>query len=589
MRRALCWTTPCWLSYCRFRVGTNRAERLEAKLASLESAAKGRAIGRRQRLDAGQRRAGPDDDRPGLALFYGGLVRRKNVLGTMMHSFILMAVVTVIWAVVGYSLAFGGVIPFIGDFQFAFLDGVGSAPNPDYAGTIPQQTFMVYQLMFAIITPALISGAFAERMKFSAMLLFTMLWTMMVYFPMAHMVWGKGGLLNAFLGGKIPLFRFCRGHRRSHHLAASRPWSARSIWASASGFPSEPMKPHNLVISFIGACLLWVGWFGFNAGSALAASGLATSAFVATHFGAAAATLGMAGCGMAENGKPSILGGISGCVAGLVAITPASGFVKPFPALLIGFAAGVFCYFMVTSVKASSATTTLWMHSVSTARAERSGAILTGVFATNAVNDGLKDSAGKVLPSGLVDGNAAQVLNQCVGVLISWVLAIVGTLVILKIVDAVDWSARAPQSRRSKVWISACTVKKAIQLRRLVHGDSHNEKNRSDHPALQARRSEGSPEEHRRRWDDHHRSARSRPPKRPQRGLSRAGIRSGHAAESESWNWWFRTTASMRSSARLSQPRAPAKSATARSSSTMCSKPSESETTRRARPRFKTC
>ena len=239
---------------------------------------------------------------PGLALFYGGLVRRKNVLGTMMHSFILMAVVTVIWAVAGYSLAFGGSSPYVGNFQFAFLDGVGAAPNADYAGTIPHATFMVYQLMFAIITPALISGAFAERMKFSAMLLFTILWTLVVYFPMAHMVWGKGGLLNAFSGGSIPCFDFAGG--TVVHITSGVSALVCAIYLGKRiGFPSNAMKPHNLVISTIGAALLWVGWFGFNAGSALAANGLATSAFVATHFGAAAATLAWMAVGMDGRGQ----------------------------------------------------------------------------------------------------------------------------------------------------------------------------------------------------------------------------------------------------------------------------------------------
>ena len=248
---------------------------------------------------------------PGLALFYGGLVRRKNVLGAMMHSFILMAVVTVIWALVGYSLAFGGSSAVVGDFRFAFLNGVGSAPNPDYAATIPHQTFMIYQLMFAIITPALISGAFAERMKFSAMLLFTVLWSLIVYFPMAHMVWGKGGFLSPSLGGRFPCFDFAGG--TVVHITSGVSALVCALYLGKRlGYPSEPMKPHNLVISFIGACLLWVGWFGFNAGSALAASGLATSAFVATHFGAAAAALGWICAEWLHNGKPSVLGGISG-------------------------------------------------------------------------------------------------------------------------------------------------------------------------------------------------------------------------------------------------------------------------------------
>src|SRR5260370_14077160 len=258
----------------------------------------------------------------------------------MMQSFILMAVVTVLWAVVGYSLAFGEGTPFFGDLRYIFLHGVGSAPNADYAGSIPQQTFMVYQLMFAIITPALIAGAFEERMKFSAMLLFMTLWALLVYFPMAHMVWGKGGLLNAYLGGKIPCFDFAGG-TVVHVTSGVSALVCALYLGKRVGYPGEGMKPHSLVLSFIGACLLWVGWFGFNAGSALAASGLATSAFVATHFGAAAATLGWVIAGWIKTGKPSLLGAISGAVAGLVAIPPASGFVQPLPALCSGFAPGV--------------------------------------------------------------------------------------------------------------------------------------------------------------------------------------------------------------------------------------------------------
>jgi ammonium transporter, Amt family len=373
---------------------------------------------------------------PGLALFYGGLVRRKNVLGTMMQSFILMAVVTVLWAIVGYSLAFGEGTPFIGDLRYLFLNNVGSAPNTDYAGTIPQQTFMVYQLMFAIITPALISGAFAERMKFSAMLIFTVLWSLMVYFPMAHMVWGKGGLLNAFLGGSIPCLDFAGG--TVVHITSGVSALVCALYLGKRlGFPNESMKPHSLVISFIGACLLWVGWFGFNAGSALAANGLATSAFVATHFGAAAATLGWLAAEWMHSGKPSVLGGISGAVAGLVAITPASGFVKPFPAMVIGLAAGVVCYLMVVKVKHmfgyDDSLDAFGVHGAGGTL----GAILTGIFATNAVNDALKDSAGKVMPLGLVDGNGQQVINQLIGIAIAWAIAIVGSLIILKICDMV--------------------------------------------------------------------------------------------------------------------------------------------------------
>lgn len=371
---------------------------------------------------------------PGLALFYGGLVRTKNVLATMMHSFICMAAVTVIWAIYGYSMAFSEGSPVVGGLGYLFLNGVGTTPNSDYAATIPHATYMVYQLMFAIITPALISGAFAERIKFSAMLLFTCLWSTIVYFPMAHMVWGKGGLLNAFLGGKFPCFDFAGG--TVVHITSGVSALVCALYlGKRTGYPSEPMRPHSLVLSVIGACLLWVGWFGFNAGSAVSASGLATSAFVATHFAAAAAALGWILGEWFKHGKPSILGGISGCVAGLVAITPASGFVKPFPALLIGFLAGLFCFFMATTIKTrfgyDDSLDAFGVHGAGGTL----GALLTGVFATNAINDALKDSSGKPLPLGLVDGNAGQLVNQAIGVVISFVLAIVGTLVILKVVD----------------------------------------------------------------------------------------------------------------------------------------------------------
>src|SRR6267154_3874138 len=287
---------------------------------------------------------------PGLALFYGGLVRKKNVLGTMMQSFALMAVVSVLWGLFGFSLSFGSGNSFMGGLHNVFLHGVGATPDPDYAGTIPLQTFMVYQLMFAIITPGLIAGAFAERMKFSAMMVFMILWSIVVYDPMAHMVWGKGGLLNAALGGRFPTLDFAGG--TVVHITSGVSALVCALYLGKRvGYPKEPMPPHSVVLSFIGACLLWVGWFGFNAGSALSAGTLATSAFVATHFAAAAAALGWSVAEWIRNGKPSTLGAISGSVAGLVAITPASGFVKPMPALLIGFLAGVCCYFMATSVK----------------------------------------------------------------------------------------------------------------------------------------------------------------------------------------------------------------------------------------------
>jgi Amt family ammonium transporter len=368
---------------------------------------------------------------PGLALFYGGLVRRKNVLSTMMHSFILMAVVTVLWAVVGYSLAFGEGSSFIGGMQYLFLNGVGAEPNADYAGTIPQQTFMVYQLMFAIITPALISGAFAERIKFSGMLLFTTLWTLIVYFPMAHMVWGKGGLLNAALGGSIPALDFAGG--TVVHITSGISALVCALYlGKRKGYGTEPFRPHSLVLSTIGACLLWVGWFGFNAGSALSAGGLATSAFVATHFAAAAAALSWLLAEWIKSGKPSMLGGISGCVAGLVAITPASGFVKPMPAIIIGLIAGVVCYLMVSVVKNmfgyDDALDAFGVHGVGGTL----GAILTGVFATKEVNDILK---GK--PLGLLEGNGGQVVNQLIASGIAIALGAIGTLVILKVCDMI--------------------------------------------------------------------------------------------------------------------------------------------------------
>jgi Amt family ammonium transporter len=295
---------------------------------------------------------------------------------------------------------------------------------------------MVFQLMFAIITPALITGAFAERMRFSAMLLFMTLWALLVYFPMAHMVWGKGGLLNAFLGGSIPCFDFAGG--TVVHITSGVSALACAIYlGKRNGYPAEPIKPHNLVISFIGACLLWVGWFGFNAGSALGAGSLATSAFVATHFGSAAGALGWLLAEWLKHGKPSVLGGISGAVAGLVAITPGSGFVNPMPALLIGFAAGLVCYLMVASVKSKfgydDSLDAFGVHGAGGTL----GALLTGVFATNAVNNALKDSAGNPQRLGLVDGNGGQIVNQAIGCAIAIGLAFVMTFIILKIVDAI--------------------------------------------------------------------------------------------------------------------------------------------------------
>jgi Amt family ammonium transporter len=369
---------------------------------------------------------------PGLALFYGGLVRRKNTLAIMMQSFLLMALISVLWALVGYSLCFGGNGPVIGGFEHAFLRGVGAEPNPDYAGTIPQATFMIYQLMFAIITPALITGATAERMKFSGTVLFLTLWFLVVYAPLAHMVWGKGGLLNASLGGKFPTLDFAGG--TVVHISSGVSALVCALYlGKRTGYPKQPMPPHSLVLSFIGACLLWVGWFGFNAGSALAANALATSAFVATHMATAAAAMSWSIAEWFKNGRPSALGAISGAVAGLVAITPAAGFVAPMPALAIGFIAGLVCYFMVTKVKSifgyDDALDAFGVHGAG----GTIGALLTGVFAQQFINPIF--GAGK--PVGGLDGHWGQLGNQLVGVLIAWGFALVGTIVLLKITDMI--------------------------------------------------------------------------------------------------------------------------------------------------------
>jgi Amt family ammonium transporter len=377
---------------------------------------------------------------PGLALFYGGLVRRKNMLAIMMQSFMLMAVISVLWALVGYSLAFGGNGPVIGGFEHAFLRGVGADPNPDYAGTIPQATFMIYQLMFAVITPALITGATAERMKFSGTVLFLILWFLVVYAPLAHMVWGKGGLLNAALGGKFPTLDFAGG--TVVHISSGVSALVCALYlGKRAGYPKQPMPPHSLVLSFVGACLLWVGWFGFNAGSALAASSLATSAFVATHFATAAAAISWSLAEWLKNGRASALGAISGAVAGLVAITPAAGFVAPMPALAIGFIAGLVCYFMVTKIKSifgyDDALDAFGVHGAG----GTIGALLTGVFAQQIVNPIF--GAGK--PVGGLDGHWSQVGNQIVGVLIAWGFALVGTIILLKVTDMITGLRVTPE------------------------------------------------------------------------------------------------------------------------------------------------
>ena len=371
---------------------------------------------------------------PGLALFYGGLVRKKNILGTMMQSFAMMGIITILWALISYSLAFGHGTSFIGGFEYAFMHGVELTPDGFYSTSIPHQTYMVYQLMFAIITPALSTGAFAERMKFSAMCVFMILWSIVVYDPMAHMVWGVGGLLNSN-GGKIPCFDFAGG--TVVHVTSGVSALVTALYLGKRiGYPKTAMPPHSMVLSFIGACLLWVGWFGFNAGSAVNASSLATSAFVATHFAAAAAALSWTVAEWMHNGKPTALGAISGAVAGLVAITPASGFVKPMPAIVIGLIAGVFCFQMVTRVKGwfgyDDSLDAFGVHGAG----GTIGALLTGLFAAAVINPVYgKDASGKLLPTGALEGNWHQLLNQAIGVAIAWGISIVGTLVLLFIVD----------------------------------------------------------------------------------------------------------------------------------------------------------
>ncbi len=355
---------------------------------------------------------------PGLALFYGGLVRQRNVLGTMMQSFAMMAMMTLLWAVYGYSLAFAEGNAFVGGFGHLFLSGVGMEPN----GSIPHLTFMVFQLMFAIITPALISGAFAERMKFSAMLLFMALWGTVVYFPMVHMVWG-GGLMSG--DGLIPCLDFAGGS--VVHMSSGVAALVIALYlGKRAGYPSENMRPHNLTLAFIGACLLWVGWFGFNAGSALAADGLAALAFVNTHFAAAAAVTGWLVVEWLRDGRPSVLGGITGAVAGLVAITPASGFVGPMDSILIGLVAGAVCYFSVAVVKArlgyDDSLDAFGVHGVG----GTVGALLTGVFARAAAGGA----------DGLLEGDAGQFVNNALGSALTWVFSGAASFVILKIVDA---------------------------------------------------------------------------------------------------------------------------------------------------------
>ncbi|HMF51636.1 MAG TPA: ammonium transporter [Candidatus Saccharimonadales bacterium] len=356
---------------------------------------------------------------PGLFLFYGGLVRGKNALGTIMQSFIMVGVITIQWVLYGYSLSFGPDIGgLIGGLDWVGLNGVGADPNPDYAATIPHQAFMIYQMMFAIITPALITGAFAERAKFSTFLVFMLLWATFIYDPLAHWVWGVKGWMREmgaldFAGGTVV-----------HISSGISALVAALMYGKRVGYGREHMAPHNLPFSVIGAGLLWVGWFGFNAGSALAADGLATSAFVATHVATAAAALAWMFAEWMGRGKPTVLGAASGAVAGLVAITPGAGFVGPMSAILIGIGGGVFC-FTACNLKSKfgydDSLDVVGVHGVGGTW----GAIATGLFASKAINAAGND--------GLFFGNPGQLWTQIVAVLVTWVFAAVGTVIILSI------------------------------------------------------------------------------------------------------------------------------------------------------------
>ncbi|MDD5422928.1 MAG: ammonium transporter [Candidatus Omnitrophica bacterium] len=361
---------------------------------------------------------------PGLALFYGGLVRRKNVLATMMQSFFVLCLISIQWVLWGYSLSFG---PdqghFIGSLAWFGLKGVGMAPNPDYASTIPHLLFMAFQMMFAIITPGLITGAFAERMKFSTYAVFTLLWATLVYDPVCHWVWGAGGWLREmgcldFAGGTVV-----------HISSGISALVCALILGKRRGYGKEPMPPHNLPLVVLGASLLWFGWFGFNAGSALAANGLAVSAFIATNTAAAAAALTWMMIEWKVTGKPTILGGATGAVAGLVAITPAAGFVSPISSICIGIIGGMVCYTSVAVMKLKfgydDSLDAFGVHGVG----GTIGALLTGLFAQKLINP-----AGN---NGLLFGNAAQFKVQAIGALAAMVYSVAITFILLKVLDAV--------------------------------------------------------------------------------------------------------------------------------------------------------
>ncbi len=363
---------------------------------------------------------------PAVGFFYGGLVRRKNVLSTIMHSFFILALISVQWVLWGYSLAFGpdaGGLGLIGGLDWLGLRGVGMEPNPDYAATVPHQAYMAFQMMFAIITPALITGAFAERKRFKAFVLFSLLWATLVYDPVAHWVWGAGGWLKTlgaldFAGGTVV-----------HITSGVSALVAALMLGPRLGLGEEPMDPHDATMTVLGAALLWFGWFGFNAGSALAAGALATNAFVVTNTAAAMGALTWMTVSWAHHGRPSVLGAAAGAVAGLVAITPAAGYVNATAAILIGLGAGVFCYWAIQLrarlTRIDDALDVWGVHGVGGTW----GALATGLFATLAVNP---DGA-----NGLFYGDPSQFLKQLVAVVVVWIYTAVVTWVILKVIDLV--------------------------------------------------------------------------------------------------------------------------------------------------------
>jgi Amt family ammonium transporter len=358
---------------------------------------------------------------PGLALFYGGMVRSKNVLGTILHSFVAIAVISVQWVLVGYSLSFGPDIGgFIGGLDWFGLSGVGLEPNPDYAPTIPHLAFMIYQCMFAVITPALISGAFAERMKFSAYMLFILLWSTLVYDPVAHWIWGAGGWLKAsgaldFAGGMVV-----------HLTSGISALAAALIIGKRKDYLKEPIIPHNLPMTVLGAGILWFGWFGFNAGSALSAGGLSTMAFVTTHTAAATATVVWVIVEWIHRGNPTVFGAATGCIAGLATITPAAGFVSPAAAIAIGAGAGVLCYTalnMKTRFGYDDSLDAFGVHGIGGI----TGTLGVGLFASLAVNSGGAN--------GLFFGSSQALLTQvkAIGVVAGYSLAV--TFIIMKLID----------------------------------------------------------------------------------------------------------------------------------------------------------